>query len=53
VGDTIAGVEHDTGGTARGVEREHGLDGDVHGGGVEASQCILSEGHGDAEHISS
>mmetsp|Transcript_59928 Transcript_59928/g.147321 ORF Transcript_59928/g.147321 Transcript_59928/m.147321 type:complete len:346 (+) Transcript_59928:412-1449(+) len=35
VGNTVAGVEHDTGGASRGVEREHGLDGDIHGGGVE------------------
>merc|ERR1712165_502332 len=30
VGDTVTGVHHDTGGTARGVQGEHGLDGDVH-----------------------
>lgn len=35
VGDTITRVEDDTGGTARGVEGEDGLDGDVEGGGVE------------------
>merc|ERR1711962_1824103 len=35
VGDTVAGVHDDTGGTARGVQREHSLDGDVHGGHVE------------------
>ena len=35
VGDTIARVEHDSGGTARGVQREHGLDGNIHGGRVE------------------
>jgi hypothetical protein len=35
VGDTITRVEHNAGGTARGVQGEHGLDGDVHGGGVE------------------
>jgi len=29
VGDAVARVENDTGGAARGVEREHGLDGDV------------------------
>merc|ERR1719231_1707694 len=27
VRDAVAGVHHDTGGTARGVQREHGLDG--------------------------
>merc|ERR1711881_748696 len=35
VGDTITGVHDDTGGSARGVEGEDGLDGDVHGGHVE------------------
>lgn len=29
VGDTVTGVEHDTGGTTRGVQGEHSLDGDV------------------------
>ena len=32
---TVTGVEHDTSGTTGSVEREHGLDGDVHGGRVE------------------
>jgi len=35
VGDSITGVEHDTGGSAGGVEGEDGLDGDVHGWEVE------------------
>ena len=35
VSDTVTGVEHDTGGTSRGVQGEHGLDGDVESGGVE------------------
>ena len=35
VGDTITRVENDAGGTSRGVEGEHSLDGDVHGWGVE------------------
>merc|ERR1711899_184862 len=35
VGDTVTGVHDDTGGTAGGVQGEHGLDGDVHGGHVE------------------
>jgi hypothetical protein len=35
VGDTIARVEDDARGAARGVQGEHGLDGDVHGGRVE------------------
>ena len=42
VGDTIAGVENDTGGTTRSVQREHSLDGDVHGGGVEGLEHDLS-----------
>jgi len=41
VGDTITGVEHDTGGTARGVEGEHGLDGDVHGWEIEGLEHDL------------
>merc|ERR1719444_319280 len=41
VGDTISGIENDTGGSARGVEREDGLDGDVHGGGVEGLEHDL------------
>ena len=32
---TVARVEHDAGGAARGVQRQHGLDGDVEGGRVE------------------
>merc|ERR1712070_960458 len=35
VGDTVARVHDDTGGTARGVQREHRLDRNVHGGHVE------------------
>ena len=35
VGDTITRIEHDTSGTSRGIEGEHGLDGDVHGWSVE------------------
>ena len=35
VGHTITRVEHDSGGTARGVQRQHSLDGDVHGRCVE------------------
>ena len=41
VGDTISGVEDDSGGTAGGVEGEDGLDGDVHGGGVEGLEHDL------------
>ena len=35
VSDTITGVEHNTCGTTGGVQGQHGLDGHVHGGGVE------------------
>ncbi|KAH9400907.1 hypothetical protein TYRP_002488 [Tyrophagus putrescentiae] len=41
VGDTIAGVEDNASGTTRGVEGEDGLDGDVHGGGVEGLEHDL------------
>merc|ERR1719234_1438005 len=41
VGDTIAGVKHDTGGTAGGVQGKYSLDGDVHGGGVEGLEHDL------------
>merc|ERR1719473_147269 len=41
VGDTITRVEDNTGGTARGVQGKHGLDGDVHGGGVEGLEHDL------------
>merc|ERR1712026_419931 len=41
VGHTISGVQHDTGGTAGGVQGEHSLDGDVHGGGVEGLEHDL------------
>ena len=35
MGDAVARVEDDAGGAAGGVEGQHGLDGDVHGGHVE------------------
>ena len=35
MGDAVTGVEHDAGGTAGGVQGQHGLDGDVHGRAVE------------------
>ena len=35
VGDTISGIEDDTGGTTRGVQRQDSLDGNVHCWGVE------------------
>lgn len=41
VGDTVTGVENDTGGTAGGVKGEDGLDGDVEGGGVEGLEDNL------------
>ena len=41
VGDTISRVHDDTGGTARGIEGEHSLDGHVHGGGVEGLEHDL------------
>merc|ERR1712079_688439 len=41
VGDTIARVEDNAGGTARGVEGKHSLDGDVHSGGVEGLEHDL------------
>jgi hypothetical protein len=42
VGNTITGVEDDTGGTARGVEGKDSLDSDVHGWGVESLKHDLS-----------
>merc|ERR1712136_630942 len=41
VGNTIAGVHDNTGGTARGVQREDSLDGNVHGGHVEGLEHDL------------
>jgi len=41
VRDTIAGIEDDTGGTARGVQGKYGLNGDIHGGGVEGFEHDL------------
>jgi len=41
VGDTIAGIEDDTGGTTGGVEGQDSLDGDVHGGCVEGFEHDL------------
>merc|ERR1712141_138679 len=41
VGDTVTGVHDDTGGTARGVQGEHSLDGDIHGGHVEGLEHNL------------
>merc|ERR1712223_383269 len=39
--DTVAGIEDDASGTAGGVQGEHGLDGDVHGRGVEGLEHDL------------
>ena len=41
VGDTISRVEHNTSGTARGVQGQHGLARDVHGWGVEGLEHNL------------
>merc|ERR1711911_40740 len=41
VGDTVTGVHDDTGGTAGGVQGEHSLDGDIHGGHVEGLEHDL------------
>mmetsp|Transcript_12695 Transcript_12695/g.26944 ORF Transcript_12695/g.26944 Transcript_12695/m.26944 type:complete len:392 (-) Transcript_12695:14-1189(-) len=41
VRDAVAGVHHDAGGAARGVEREDRLDGDVHCGHVEGLEHDL------------
>merc|ERR1719516_36281 len=41
VGDTVTGVHDDASGAARGVEGEHGLDGNAHGGAVEGLEHNL------------
>lgn len=41
VADTISRVEHDTCGTTTGIQRQDGLDGDVHSGGVEGLEHDL------------
>ena len=41
VGDTVTGVENDTGGTTGGVQGQDSLDGDVEGGGVEGLEHDL------------
>merc|ERR1711897_76756 len=41
VGDTISGVHDNTSGTARGIEGEDSLDGDIHGGHVEGLEHDL------------
>merc|ERR1719191_1260979 len=42
VGNTITRVHHDTSSTTGSVQGEYGLDGDVHGGGVEGLEHDLS-----------
>merc|ERR1712124_4464 len=41
VGDTVTRVHDDTSGAARGVQGEHSLDGNIHGGGVEGLEHDL------------
>ena len=41
VRDAVTGIQNDAGGTSRGVEGQHSLDGDVHGGGVEGLEHDL------------
>merc|ERR1712228_1126589 len=41
MGDTVTGVHDDTGGTSRGVQGEHSLDSDVHGGHDEGLEHDL------------
>ena len=41
VGDTIAGIEDDTGGTAGSVQRQDGLDGHIHGRYIEGLEHDL------------
>merc|ERR1712128_7326 len=41
VGDTVTRVHDDTSGTARGVQGEHSLDGNIHGGAVEGLEHDL------------
>ena len=42
MGDEVSGVHDDTVGSARGVEVQYSLDGDVHGRGVEGLEHDLS-----------
>lgn len=44
VGDAVAGVEDATGGTAAGVQGQHGLDGGIEGGDVEGLEEDLGGG---------
>merc|ERR1712037_1063033 len=41
VGDAVTGVKDDASGTAGGIQGEHSLDGDIHGGGVEGLEHDL------------
>jgi hypothetical protein len=42
VRNTITSIQDNTSGTTRGIEGQHGLDGNVHGGGVEGLKHDLS-----------
>ena len=42
MGDTVTGIEHDTGGTTTGVQTQHGLNGDVECGSIERFKHDLS-----------
>ncbi|KFP98812.1 hypothetical protein N330_00349, partial [Leptosomus discolor] len=44
VGDTVPGVHNNTSGTTGGVQGQHGLDGHVHGWGVEGLKHDLEKG---------
>merc|ERR1712226_150184 len=41
VGDAVTGVKDNASGTAGGIQGEHSLDGDIHGGGVEGLEHDL------------
>merc|ERR1711892_1481576 len=41
VGDTVTRVHDNSGGTARGIQRKHSLDGHIHGGAVEGFEHDL------------
>ncbi|KFR15258.1 hypothetical protein N306_02281, partial [Opisthocomus hoazin] len=54
VGDTVPGVHNNAGGAAGGVQRQHGLDGHVHGRGVEGLKHDLRSvagGRGYLRHL--
>lgn len=43
VGDTITRIQHNTSGSARGIQRKDSLDGDVHGRCVEGLEHNLEK----------